>query len=82
MDLLPNEIEKIILKYKNDLDIHFNHKKKYQKCLDDICKMIYIITKKNSNTMTSHRIINSKNSSYIFSKSSQQLFYWTGFSTF
>lgn len=40
MELLPLELEEIILDYKNQFEIT----DKYQKCLDEINKIIYYIT--------------------------------------
>lgn len=79
MDILPEDIENIILNYKNDLETYQNHKTKYRKSLDIINNMIYKITNNNSGNITSHRIVKYKNSSYMFNKSCNQLFYWTGF---
>lgn len=81
MNILPEDIENIILNYKKDMESYEDQRYKYKKCLEDINNMIYKITK-TSGDMTSHRLIKSRNSSYIFSRSSHQLFYWTGFSTF
>jgi hypothetical protein len=82
MDILPENIENIILNYKNDLETYHNHKTNYKKSLDIINNMIYKITNNKSGNITSHRIVKYKNSYYMFNKSCNELFSWTGFSTF
>ena len=82
MNQLPENIENIILNYKKDMESYEDQRYKYKKCLEDINNMIYKITNNNSGNITSHRIVKYKNSSYMFNKSCNQIFCWTGFSTF
>jgi hypothetical protein len=81
MNYLPEDIENIILNYKNDIETYENNIKKYKKCLNDISNMNYKINKTTSGNITSERLIKSRNSYYMFSKSTQQLFCWNSFST-
>ena len=75
MNFLPKDIENIILKYKNSIEIFYNHKKKFIKCINYIKNIDYEILNKN----LSYRINKKEKYSIYYLSDNDMVFHWKSY---
>ena len=70
---LPIDIINVIINLKTDIEIYFNHKKKFQKTLD-IINNIYYCNINKKNLIQTIRIHKKYMSIYIYNKNKKKLY--------